>query len=162
MILAIDPGNIESAFIVCNMGVPQYFGKLSNRLLRNKIYSNEFKDMTVIVEKIVSYGMAVGQEVFDTARWSGRFEEALTINTGHCYMMNRRDVKLSICNNSKANDSNIRTALIDLYGPGKHIAVGRKSAPGPLFGITYDVWQALALVVTFERQSEITKHEDSC
>jgi hypothetical protein len=54
-------------------------------------------------------------------------------------------VKLHLCESVRANDSNIRAALIDRFGPGKEKAVGRKATPGPLFGLKGDEWSALAI-----------------
>src|SRR3990167_6090451 len=54
-----------------------------------------------------------------------------------------------LCHDSRAKDGNIRAALIDRFGPGKDRAIGRKATPGPLFGVSSDVWSALAIAVTF-------------
>ena len=62
-------------------------------------------------------------------------------------MLPRRAVKLALCGDSRAKDANIRQALIDRFGGSA--AVGRKAAPGPLYGITRDVWSALAIAVTY-------------
>jgi hypothetical protein len=63
-------------------------------------------------------------------------------------MLQRRAVKLALCGDSRAKDANIRQALIDRFG-GKDAAIGRKAAPGPLYGISRDVWSALAIAVTY-------------
>ena len=60
----------------------------------------------------------------------------------------RRDVKLFHCQTVRANDANIRAAIIDRFGPGKEKAIGKKSAPGPLYGIKGDEWSALAVALT--------------
>ena len=62
-------------------------------------------------------------------------------------MLPRRAVKLALCGDSRARDANIRQALIDRFGGSA--AVGRKAAPGPLYGISRDVWSALAIAVTY-------------
>jgi hypothetical protein len=66
-------------------------------------------------------------------------------------LLPRRAVKLALCGDSRAKDANIRQALIDRFG-GKDAAVGRKAAPGPLYGISRDVWSALAIAVTYSLQ----------
>lgn len=43
-------------------------------------------------------------------------------------------------------------ALIDRFG-GKDAAIGRKATPGPLYGITKDLWSALAIAITYPVQS---------
>ncbi len=65
-------------------------------------------------------------------------------------MLPRRAVKLALCGDSRAKDANIRQALIDRFGGSA--AVGRKAAPGPLYGISRDVWSALAIAVTYSIQ----------
>lgn len=62
----------------------------------------------------------------------------------------RRAVKLALCGDSRAKDANIRQALIDRFGGSA--AIGRKAAPGPLYGISRDVWSALAIAVTYTIQ----------
>jgi hypothetical protein len=96
-----------------------------------------------------SYGMAVGAEVFDTVLWAGRFAEAA--RRVPVVMLPRRAVKLALCGDSRAKDANIRQALLDRFGGSA--AVGRKAAPGPLYGISRDVWSALAIAVTYSMQS---------
>jgi hypothetical protein len=49
----------------------------------------------------------------------------------------------------KVNDAVIRQRLIDIFGPGKAVAIGTKKVKGPLWGLRSDEWQALALAVTF-------------
>jgi hypothetical protein len=61
-------------------------------------------------------------------------------------------VKMHLCGNTRAKDGNIRQALLDRFGPGKAIACGTKKQPGPLYGVSKDVWQALALAVTWSDQ----------
>jgi len=57
------------------------------------------------------------------------------------------------------NDSTIRQAMLDRYGPGREKAIGKKKSPGPLYGIRKDEWQALALAVTFF-DCELTGSDD--
>ena len=62
-------------------------------------------------------------------------------------------VKSHLCHSAKANDSNIRQALIDRWG-GDQVAIGRKKAPGPLYGFSGDMWAALAVAVTAAETTE--------
>lgn len=55
---------------------------------------------------------------------------------------------MHICGRANASDTNIRAALIDLWG-GKEKAIGKKATPGPLHGISKDVWAALAVAITY-------------
>lgn len=149
MILAIDPGNIESAFVVVEDDLSAVVdkGKIENGLLLRKI-QDEFIDLALssaAIEMIASYGMPVGKEVFETCLWIGRFWEAivrdLQLDPIKIY---RKDEKICICRSPKAKDSNIRQALIDRFGP-----VGVKKKPGYFYGFKKDIWAAMAVAVAY-------------
>ena len=148
-LVAIDPGNEQSAFVAFDhAGGLRRHGKLANDEMLRQLASEQHAGdatTTLAIEMIASYGMPVGREVFDTCVWIGRFVQAWR---GPCVRVYRRDVKLHLCADSRAKDPNIRQALIDRYGPGKGRAIGTKKEPGPLYGVTADVWSALAVAVT--------------
>jgi hypothetical protein len=146
-VLAIDPGSFQSAWLRFDGTRPHGFGITANDVLVRALRSGGLPDV-VVIEKVESYGMAVGAEVFDTVLWTGRFAEAA--NRVPVVMLPRRAVKLALCGDSRAKDANIRQALIDRFGG--PAAVGRKAAPGPLYGISRDVWSALAIAVTYTVQ----------
>lgn len=146
-ILAIDPGSARSAWLRLDGERPMGFGITANDILVRALRTGGLPDV-VVIEKVESYGMAVGAEVFDTVLWAGRFAEAA--HRVPVVMLPRRAVKLALCGDSRAKDANIRQALIDRFGGSA--AVGRKAAPGPLFGISRDVWSALAIAVTYSMQ----------
>ena len=60
---------------------------------------------------------------------------------------------MHLCRQNTARDPNIRQALLDRWG-GKKRAVGRKGEGKPLYGISKDVWSALAVAVTYAEQVE--------
>src|SRR5574344_2092430 len=143
-ILAIDPGNTESAYVLMDEGYrPLNFGKVDNYHMRQVITDMETENLLAgfrsggpvktVIEMVASYGMAVGKEVFETCVWIGRYTE-LASRTEYIY---RKDVKMNICGQTKAKDSNIRQALIDRFG-----IVGTKKAPGWFYGFKADIWQA--------------------
>lgn len=146
MILAIDPGPKESAYVFIKKHnlMPGNFGKCANEeLLKiiNKLYKPEY----VAIEMVASYGMAVGKDVFETCVWIGKFEQALRNNSvGNIQYIYRKDEKMNLCGSMKAKDSNIRQALIDRFG-----VVGTKKAPGWFYGFKADIWQAYAVGVTY-------------
>lgn len=146
-VIAVDPGNEQSAFLIQGRSISS-FGILPNDELIEKVkrWSNVGCDDHLAIEMIASYGMPVGREVFDTCVWIGRFVEAW--GRPHT-LVYRRDVKMHLCGNNTAKDANIRQALIDRFGPGKTAAIGTKKQPGPLYGVTADVWSALAIAVTW-------------
>jgi hypothetical protein len=137
---------VQSAWLLLKAGVPTRFAIAPNDELLAMLRRLEAEDAdVVVVEQVESYGMAVGREVFETVRWAGRFEEAAA--PVPVALLPRRAVKLAICASPKANDANIRAALLDRYG-GK--AAGRIG--GPLAGIVKDLWSALAIAVTYSEQ----------
>lgn len=148
-ILAIDPGHERSAAVV-------YDGR---KILRTLYEPNERMLLALrngwcprgpmVIEKIESYGMAVGETVFSTCRWTGRFIEAWESHGLEVHLLPRRDVKLHLCGSSRAKDANVRQALIDRFGPSKREAIGIKKSPGPLYGFKGDLWAALGVAVTW-------------
>ena len=103
-----------------------------------------------MIEKIASYGMAVGETTFKTVYWSGRFAEAYGAERVH--RVPRLAVKLHVCHDSRAKDANIRQALIDRFG-GKEKAIGKKASPGQLYAVSGDLWAALSLAITWFDQN---------
>jgi hypothetical protein len=144
MILAIDPGTTLSAFVILDpSGAITRHGKIPNADMRTITREHPGP---VAIEMIACYGMGVGREVFETCVWIGRYVEAARSLPACIY---RADVKLHLCKSMRADDSNIRTALVDRYGPGKAKAIGLKHSPGPCYGIAGDVWAALGVGVTY-------------
>lgn len=151
----IDPGNVESAYVVLDAGRPTSFGKVTNHDLLEKLegFAAGLPYHTpLVVEMIASYGMPVGREVFETCVWIGRFVQLWPFEH---HLVYRREVKIHLCGQARAKDGNIRQALIDRFGPGKERAIGTKRQPGPLYGVKADVWAALAVAVTFADQQEM-------
>jgi len=108
---------------------------------------------SLAIEMIASYGMPVGSEIFDTCVWIGRFLQAHA-RPASVKLVKRHEVKMHLCGSMRAKDSHIRQRLIDIYGPGKEAAIGRKSSPGPLYGVKGHAWAALAVGVTAARCSQ--------
>ncbi len=91
-----------------------------------------------------------GAEVFETVRWAGRFEEAC--HPIPVVSLTRKAVVLHLCHDQRAGDPNIRRVLLDRFGGDG--AKGTKAHPGPLYGISGDVWAALAVAVTYAESTE--------
>lgn len=147
-VLAIDPGNKESAycFIDAETLQPGPFAKTENEKLLSIINLSNYH--AIVIERVASYGMAVGRDVFETCEWVGRFTQAaLPLTADYIY---RRDEKLHICGDSKAKDANIRRALIDRFAQrdlknGK----GTKKDPDWFYGFSADCWAAYAVGITY-------------
>ena len=154
-ILAIDPGPERSAGVIVDTQTeppyPTSFSIYPNDDLLRWIHgSPPMRVEDVVIEKVASYGMPVGAEVFETVYWSGRFAEACQPVPVH--RLTRKQAVLHLCNSPRGNDGTVRAALIDRFG-GKAIAIGNKAHPGPLYGIKADLWAALAVAVTWADQN---------
>jgi hypothetical protein len=145
-VLAIDPGPEQSAYVEWDGESLLAYGKWPNADLLHSIRRDDSTIRTLVIEKIASYGMAVGSEVFETCYWSGRFAEAHLSRSrrNEVHRIERLKVKLQLCRDSRAKDANIRQALIDRFG-----APGTKKNPGMLYGVSGDVWAAMAVAVTY-------------
>ena len=146
-LLAIDPGNRQSAFVVVDDELrPLIFAKVNNDDLITELPHAD----TIAIEQIGHYGtgMPAGRDVFDTCRFIGRIEQAL-ISRGDSYeLVLRVKVKAHLTGSARAKDSNIRQALVDRFAPGEaNYGKGTKAAPGWFYGFHADVWQAYALAV---------------
>ena len=155
ILLAVDPGHKKSAFVK----YVQAHGRKDGRIAHRGIWDNDclldnlisLGGDVLLIEKVASFGMPVGEEVFETVFWSGRFAERWP---GKVDRMTRNQVKMALCHKTAGvNDSVIRQRLIDIFGPGKEAAIGRKRNPGPLYGVKADEWAALALAVAWSSQN---------
>jgi hypothetical protein len=152
MILSIDPGDTESAYVLYNNEdkVPVRYEKLKNEELLEKL--SEFKEETDILacEMIASYGMPVGRNVFETCVWIGRYwQKWVGELNGKIDLVYRKDVKMCLCRSMKAKDSNIRQAIMDRYGSTRERAIGKKKTPGPLYGMAGDMWAAMGVAIAY-------------
>lgn len=154
MILAIDPGNVESAYVVMDADYKiSSKGKIDNAAMLDVIRRYIPACRNVVIERIASYGMAVGRTVFETCEWVGRFTqqaEELGAKVDYVY---RLDEKMTICHDQRANDATIRRALIDRFA--KHdlrTGKGTKANPDYFYGFAKDTWAAMAVAVTYFTQ----------
>lgn len=156
-VLAIDPGSSESAWVLLDEAVDVPAVVVHRKLANAEILATlraighsgfALRHPIVVIEQIASYGMAVGAEIFATVHWAGRFYEAAEqAGFRAVVQVPRAEVKLGICGDSRAKDSNIIAAVKDRFGGSA--AKGTKTAPGPLYGIRADEWQALALGLAY-------------
>ena len=148
-VIAIDPGSAESAWVLWDGHAILGKGKAPNESvgdLVGHVATQNSSVRSIAIEQIVgSYGGNAGMEVMETAYWSGRFAQRWATHRGAAsvIMLPRKTVVTYICGQAKANDSNVRCALIDRVG-----SPGTKKLPGPTAGVTKDIWAALAVAVT--------------
>ena len=153
-ILAIDPGTVESGWCILETDTlkPVNFDKSVNHFVL-PLLSREnvmFPLSAVVIERVASYGMAVGRDVFETCEWIGRFTQRARDNNVPVYYVFRREEKLHICQDSKAKDPNIRRALIDRFAA-HDLANGKgtKDDPDWFYGFRKDIWSAYAVGLVF-------------
>ena len=152
-IVGIDPGCTESAYCLIDENLkPLSFTKMENELMWCHMvdalvkYANG-KQVLFAIEMIASYGMPVGAETFDTCRWIGKMEERL--DRLDVLLVYRIEERKHICHDPRANDANIRMALIDRFAPNTpNKGKGTKKEPGWFYGFRADIWQAYAVAVT--------------
>lgn len=153
MILAIDPGNVESAYVLVEDDLSRVVekGKVENFELVDIILriKDEHSSLEhIAIEMIASYGMAVGKTVFETCVWIGRFAQLIRVEFGvEPEFIYRSEEKMCLCHSMKAKDSNIRQSLIDRFGE-----VGTKKNPGYFYGFKKDIWSAMAVAVTYHEK----------
>lgn len=161
-VLAIDPGDKKSAWIVVCTEDGILDKAIENNLaVRNRLeYLLDFYQVDALaIEMVASYGMPVGKTVFETCVEIGRFWQ-IAIKCQRVLTQEfvyRKDVKLTLCNSLRAKDANIRQALLDRYEPyggGSIPQIGTKKEPGPLYGISKDLWAALAVAEHFIEKSQ--------
>lgn len=152
LVLAIDPGPIESGVVVLLDGYhPWWHGIVKNNEVEKVIDSLLGDDRPeVVIEMVSSYGLPVGKDMYETAVWIGRFTEIFARKGWRLKRIYRPDVKLNICRSRSASDQNVINALINRFDPYRsNHGKGTKRDPGFFYGFKHDVWQAYALGVTY-------------
>lgn len=160
-IFAIDPGTTQSGVCLYDTQKRTFdqVEILDNYQVLDAIVHEEFDELAI--EMIASYGMAVGRETFETCVWIGRFVQLYCGVDNNWIPVYRKDVKSFLCGDMKANDSNIRQAVIDLFG-GKDKAIGKKSNPGTLYGVKSHIWSSVAVALTAESKIKTIGLNENC
>lgn len=151
MIFAIDPGSTQSAYCMMNGdALPLHFDKVPNAELVSLIRTYSKSLTAVIIERVASYGMPVGREIFDTCEWIGRYTQvADDLNLPVEYIL-RQEEKLFICKSPKANDATIRKALIDRFATHDFkTGKGNSRSPDFFYGFKADEWMAFATGIVY-------------
>jgi len=155
-IFAIDPGNVTSSWVLLDADTnpPTLLDySLDEPNAAMERHFTPFVQVgAVVIEMVRSYGRPVGESIFETCVWIGRFEQMLERSGLPRERLFRPEVvKLLGLPGSGSGDRQVRARLLEIYG-GKATALGTKKAPGPLFGVTEDVWAALAVGVAYSRK----------
>ena len=147
VIVGIDPGPEESAFVLWDGKAVLRSGNMRNDLLVNALPDGLMvltEDVSYIaIEQIRGFGVLAGDKLFDTCFWTGRFVQAW--GERYCRLVPRKKAIAHLCGTgARGNDRFVREALIARLGP-----PGTKKAPGPTYGLSGHTWPALAVAVTF-------------
>ncbi len=154
IICGIDPGPTRSAVVRwCTLTQTIFSHILADNTsawLSNIGIAGE----QVVIEDMVGYGQRVGQEVFDTCKWIGRFWERCCWHHGTPVFLSRQQVLKSLGipphrKGDSSTDTLVRGQLIVRFGPLLSQAIGHKASPGPLYGLKGDEWSALALALVY-------------
>lgn len=145
IVLGIDPGPQASAFAVWDSARRIVFGrgKPRNEDLRSYLCTGPEVDV-IVIERVASFGMPVGDEIFETVYWSGVFTQAAESRGRYVTRITRKAVVVHLCGTPRAKDPNVRRVILDRFGGD---SAARKN--GPLSGIAGDVWQALGVAIAY-------------
>lgn len=167
-VLAIDPAPIESAYVLLDpisLKLHQ-FGMMKNTELISRKdlgfqHINSIPPIELAIERVRGMGQIAGNSLFETSEWVGMFYQAFTGEEKR--MIARYEIKCHLCGSVTARDSDVRRKVIEHYqlnyqgvlGGGKIPVIGTIKKPGPLYGVTKDVWQALGVALTYLDQRDV-------
>lgn len=152
-ILALDPGPAQTAYVIWDGRAVVEKDIRPNVEIFSAI-GNCSGVSACAIEMIACYGMAVGEETFETCVWIGRFMEKWRNFGGNDEPLRipRLAIKMHLCHSPGAKDANVRQALIDRiaaqHAMSEKDVIGKKKTPGPLYGVATHLWAALAVAVT--------------
>lgn len=147
---AVDPGTLQSALVILDADGTDVRVREATTILNGALLprlENAPTGATLVCEQIAAMGLPVGNEVLITAWWTGRFYEAWRNSDRH--MLTRGAIKLHLTGVSRSTDANVRTTLLDRFGPGKALAIGTIKSKGPLYGLKGHEFSALAVGVVW-------------
>lgn len=148
IVLGLDPGYRTSAFVVYDGKKPCRAVEDTNEEILMALQQYDPHGISLVVEQmqVFTSNYGVGQEVFDSVFWSGRFVQAW--HPRHWDRLLRSKIRGHL-GAAKGGDAAVRAALIARFGPYKEQAIGVKKTPGPLYEIKGHMWSALAVAVTY-------------
>lgn len=152
-IFAIDPGPQMSAWIIFRPGEKMLFngfGKEPNNIVENHIMEMSDDFDLVVIEKVAPYinpyarGGGMSGDIINTAIQIGRFTFCADLAKKEHVLIPRKTIVATVTGNAKGGDKEVRSALIKRFGE-----QGTMKNPGGTYGISCDVWQALAAATAY-------------
>lgn len=155
--IGVDPGNIHSAISIYDGERIFFCDKVVNsdlfRLIKEHYEEFSIHRRTpceVFMETIKSYGMGVGDDVFETCFFIGRMQQRME-DAGIPYeMVVRTGIKMHFCKTTRAKDTNVTTALVDRFDPRREFGKygkGTVNNRGFFYGMSEDMWSAFAIAL---------------
>jgi len=150
ILVAIDPGPVTSGLV--------FYDTVGKRVLsahaelpwvdvRTTLAFHKNEHLGVVCER--TQAGPPSTDVVRTTEVVGRVMEACDNLKLPLELLYRREVLAGLGVSARGpKDALVRSALIDLHGTSRALAVGTRRAPGPLYGVTSHAWAALALAVT--------------
>ena len=150
MFMSIDPGLTKSGYVYSFNLSPMHCGILENNELISLLVNTSPNIEKLIIERPVCHKWS-GASLSDTAIWTGRFIQA---SGAPFVLINRQKVRMSLVG-KKASDAKIRNYLIENFYP----EYTRKN-PGIFEGFKEDIWQAYALLITYNKMTGGKMYEE--
>lgn len=168
-LLACDPGNEQSAFVLFDSikFVPVGKWLLPNDQCRARMGDIDADHLVIELTPLYTLKTTGGHaytpnQLALTAFESGRFAERWMMLSGNeSTMFSRMDVKKHLLGRANGNDSQIRNAILDHYGGTRKSAVGIKAKPGPLYGFRADMYAALAVAICYIETNDLKAKQQS-
>lgn len=173
LILGIDPGPTTSGVVLydpvqrvvlwstAKMGTGAMLDAFREGFFRDWEKPNEnvwyMDDMTLAVERVVSYGKRIGAETIQTIEVIGRLLEMWEGRTA--YAISRPDVLDAIAGNRSCKEGPAWDRLCEMHGGDKTQAVGTKKSPGPLYGVGSHARSALAVAVVAAMRAKLEEQK---
>lgn len=150
-VYAIDPGPVDSALVAIDgRGHVRLAVTLPNTDLLGLLAESGTPGW-LIIERVRAFGRVLGNEVIETAEWSGRFFQAWV--NGDRDWMTRKAVVTELTGGATGGDRAVRQALIERWGG--PAAIRRPN--GPLAHVRGDCWQALGVAVAWRDMARRAK-----
>lgn len=170
LILGIDPGPITSGVVlydpvrgislvaVAKMPTDEMLTMLRSEWITvDPLNGWRLNNVTLAVERVVSYGKRIGAETIQTIEVVGRLLEMWEGRTA--YAISRPDVLDALTGNRSCKEGPAWDRLCELHGGDKASAVGTKKNPGPLYGVGSHARSALAVAVVAAMRAKLEEQK---
>jgi len=156
LIFSLDVGSTHTGYAILegigklhrNKDYPT-FGKVPNEELQVLIFDWYSKCHFAIEYPKYQFGMPFHDTHIRMVEWVGRIMQMIEDLGGKYYRVFRYREGVVMCNSPLTSDAKIRAAVIAIFGP-----PGTKKDPGPTYGVTGDVWQAIAVGTTYLKEGD--------